>query len=152
MKLLLLRTRWLRDTVPYFWKCLESRELDRESSAHVSTLGATQDTLCRSQRGQGCVLSWTRARTPDRLSFRAVVLTIPNADTILVPHVVMTTPPIIRLFPLLLYNCKFVTVMNGNVNISYVGYVMPLLWKGWSISGGWGGCDPQVDNPCFRQS
>lgn len=43
------------------------------------------------------------------------------------PHVVVTPPPTIKLFLLLLHNCRFatvVTVVNRNANIGYAGYLI----------------------------
>ena len=57
--------------------------------------------------------------------------------------VVMTLPPTMKLYSLLLHNCNFATVVNSNTNISYSGY---LIWDPG------GGHNPQAENHCPKSS
>jgi hypothetical protein len=52
------------------------------------------------------------------LGFRTEVLNLPNAAcNPLIQFIYGMVTPTIKLFPLLLHNCNFATVMNHNVNI-----------------------------------
>lgn len=58
-----------------------------------------------------------------------VLLNLPNAMTFnTVPHAVATAT--LELFPLILHNCKFATVMNCHVNISVSHGLRRPPWKG----------------------
>ena len=59
-----------------------------------------------------------------------------------VPHVVVTTPPAIKLLSLLRHNWNFAAVMNANVNILCADGVKT------SFHPPHRGHDPQIEKPC----
>lgn len=81
-----------------------------------------------------CVHGWSDTRLfPGslHLTVRSVVLDLPNTVAFNTVQVVGT--PALKLFSLLLQNCKFVTVMNCNVNVVFNALRWP-LWKGSSFN------------------